>query len=278
MGTRVCYDFGRLRPRLVLLLAIFFLLGVIWHTRDLTYVSRVPWPIFGQGHDSGVEEELAVDRPQICRIQYETGGGNTTYTCLGRRPEKLPPPNPPGGGRPVHIPMPAHCIDAHFAKGEPCSSMPNTPPKLDVVWIWANGSDPLFRYAITDALDLLPPSGAKAKVSLKSGAKLYRSVHRSESYGSYRTLLTRCPYRDHDELRYSLRSVLQHFSSHAGKFHLLTTDVGDGDGYRYGILPQWLDTNTTLPWTDGDVQLNVVHHSQVFEHLDNSTFNRYGLF
>ena len=70
--------------------------------------------------------------------------------------------------------MPAHCIDAHFAKGEPCSSTLKTPPKLDVVWIWANGSDPLFQYAISDAED--SQGVAKTKVSLKKGAKLYRSV------------------------------------------------------------------------------------------------------
>jgi hypothetical protein len=86
-------------------------------------------------------------------------------------------------------------------------------------------------------------------------------------------------YREHDELRYSLRSVLQHFGRHTSNFHLLTTDVGSNDGSRYGILPQWLDFNSSSTrkldsWHDGGVNLTFVHHSQVFENLDNSTFNR----
>jgi hypothetical protein len=167
---------GRLRPRkpiqwLILLLAVLSFLSLIWRTRDLPLTRHVPWFL---GHD--FEEDLQVDKPRICRIQHDNTTEEIAYTCLGRRPERLPPSDEPTGGRPVHIPMPAHCIDAHFAKGEPCSSPPAIAPKLDVVWIWANGSDPLFQSAISDAEDIQGPEADKSKVGIKKGAKLYRSV------------------------------------------------------------------------------------------------------
>ncbi|KAG8792526.1 hypothetical protein FRC17_008583, partial [Serendipita sp. 399] len=71
---------------------------------------------------------------------------------------------------------------------------------------------------------------------------------------------------DHDELRYSLRSVLQHFANNTKKFHVLTTDVGDRLGNRYGLLPQWLNFTTSQEnvavWQDADVELVFTHHSQ----------------
>jgi hypothetical protein len=132
---------------------------------------------------------------------------------------------------------------------------------------------------------------------------------------------------DHDELRYSIRSILQHFTGHTTKLHVVTPDLGDAAGRRYGVLPQWLnfrdnspDSDSSVsanspgssndddddevgaanaanaadgadrhkastssqpsvvpstPWRDGGVELNVVHHSQIFKNLNNATFNRY---
>ena len=97
---------------------------------------------------------------------------NNTYACLGTRPLRLPavPSEPP---RLPYTPLPQSCLDAHFATGAPCSG--EGAKELDVVWIWANGSDPLFQDAIEAAESTSWGLDTKvSKVGLSRGAKLYR--------------------------------------------------------------------------------------------------------
>ena len=93
-------------------------------------------------------------------------------------------------------------------------------------------------------------------------------------------LILRC--RDHDELRFSLRSVLANFRPYADRFHLLTTDfelpgtTGNESvplDYRLGQVPQWLNTDQR-PWSDGHVQLSIKHHAQIFHPYEDNNFNR----
>lgn len=184
---------GRLRPRrpvhwLVLVLGFLLISSLFWHTRDHPFTRQIPWFTSHELEDNGPLED-----PYLCRIFQDTpataatttnetvtaaapASGGIAYTCLGRRPQRISNNSSDVKGlKPAHNPMPTHCIDAHFAKGEPCSAELSSPPKLDVVWIWANGSDPMFRSAIEDAEDsMLGPDAGKSKVSLKKGAKLYR--------------------------------------------------------------------------------------------------------
>jgi hypothetical protein len=98
---------------------------------------------------------------------------NNTYACLGTRPPRLPQ-TPSDLSKLPHTPLPQSCLDAHFAAGVACSSG-NGPGELDVVWIWANGSDPMFQDAIESAEEIsLAIDGTNAKVGLTKGAKLYR--------------------------------------------------------------------------------------------------------
>lgn len=96
---------------------------------------------------------------------------------------------------------------------------------------------------------------------------------------------------DHDELRHSIRSVLDNFRPYTRNFRILTSDFefpeDDPDsnesftppepGYwRLGLQPQWLDTAGTSPpvWRDGNVQLSLTHHAHFFEPYNYSIFNR----
>jgi hypothetical protein len=98
---------------------------------------------------------------------------NNTYACLGTRPPRLPP-TPSDPSKLPHTPLPQSCLDAHFAAGVACSG--KGPDELDVVWIWANGSDPMFQDAIESAEEISLAIGrTNAKVGLTKGAKLYRS-------------------------------------------------------------------------------------------------------
>ncbi|EKM49625.1 uncharacterized protein PHACADRAFT_214165 [Phanerochaete carnosa HHB-10118-sp] len=92
-------------------------------------------------------------------------------------------------------------------------------------------------------------------------------------------------FRDHDELRYSLRSVLSNFRPYLGRYHLLTTDFAMPDtvenltapaDYRLGQVPQWLDVDKR-PWSDNHVQLSIKHHAQVFHPYDDNVFNSYAI-
>jgi hypothetical protein len=89
--------------------------------------------------------------------------------------------------------------------------------------------------------------------------------------------------RDHDELRYSLRSVLANLRPYIDRFHILSTDFpipyspNDSSDlaldYRLGQVPQWLNTDNRS-WKDGDVQLHMKHHAQIFQPYLDNVFNR----
>ena len=92
---------------------------------------------------------------------------------------------------------------------------------------------------------------------------------------------------DHDELRYSFRSVLTHFRESAAQFRLLVSDV-EAPGARVpqrsrlGQMPQWLSDPNVVPgsyagmWQHGNIRLEIRHHSAFFQPglLSGPTFNR----
>lgn len=89
-------------------------------------------------------------------------------------------------------------------------------------------------------------------------------------------------FRDHDELRFSTRSVLAHFRPYANRFHILTSDfqmpytsVNDTPplDYRLGLVPQWLNSDSQV-WTDGDVRLSITHQADIFNPYIDTVFNR----
>ncbi|KAK0440396.1 uncharacterized protein EV420DRAFT_1650528 [Desarmillaria tabescens] len=112
-------------------------------------------------------------------------------------------------------PIPGVCLEEYFS-GQPCSCMGyenrTTPEPMDIVWAWVNGSDPLHIRALEE-------------------------TQRVNGYGTSKPKL----YRDHNELKYSMRSALAHFRNGLGSFHLLTSDNAvdvsgeDSEELRYDI-------------------------------------------
>jgi hypothetical protein len=41
------------------------------------------------------------------------------------------------------------------------------------------------------------------------------------------------------------------------------------------MVPQWLNPTTQGAWRDGDVNLNLVHHAQLYSIYHGTSFNRY---
>ncbi|KZS99795.1 uncharacterized protein LAESUDRAFT_732875, partial [Laetiporus sulphureus 93-53] len=161
--------------------------------------------------------------------------------------------------------LPNSCIDAHFALGEICPE--NNARPLEVVWTWVNGSDILLGEAKSLAQSQFGPKDPYRPLRSDAQARLYR---------------------DHDELRFSMRSVLANFRQYAGRFHLITADfpmpqwlaersnISDPKSWRLGQMPQWLDTNNRLAhnmWQDGNTQLSITHHAQIFRPYTGTNFN-----
>ncbi|KAF8516808.1 hypothetical protein BU17DRAFT_92394 [Hysterangium stoloniferum] len=157
----------------------------------------------------------------------------------------------------------ADCIDAYFAHGQPC--LPTYPdPPLDVVWTWVNGSDRLFMESlgrISGSINLKRPPGHRFNNRL---------------------------YRNHDELRHSIRSVLKHFRHSTSRLHIITSDfhvpipVMDGETVvdarrRFGLVPSWLDIRHTSISYDRNVQLKISFHSEIFKANNSPSFNSYAI-
>ncbi|KAF8501253.1 hypothetical protein JB92DRAFT_2976612 [Gautieria morchelliformis] len=149
----------------------------------------------------------------------------------------------------------SHCRDGYFAEGAPCHAGPD--PPLDVVWTWSNGSDRLFHKSLRAALT--PTRSPRPHL-----------------------------FRDHDEIRHSIRSVLKHFSGSTTQLYIVTSDfsipipVMDGDDLingtrRLGLVPRWLDPEAASEWRDGDVRLGMKYHSEIFPRGYGSSFNSYGI-
>ncbi|CCM05604.1 uncharacterized protein FIBRA_07832 [Fibroporia radiculosa] len=178
-------------------------------------------------------------------------------------PFRVPSPPPTSQStlvKPV-LDLPATCLDAYYVHGDACSSP--LPPKLDLLWTWVNGSDPLEQQAKMDVQASYGPTNPWRPATSSTQARLYR---------------------DHDELRHSMRSVLANFRDYAGHFFLLTSDfpipattpnLAFSASWRLGQVPQWLDLSkqTTEGWLDGDVSLQLVHHAEIFRPYDRTNFN-----
>ncbi|KAI0671047.1 hypothetical protein C8Q78DRAFT_973893 [Trametes maxima] len=170
--------------------------------------------------------------------------------------------------RPVRD-LPAHCLDAYYQSGQPCHDSAGPMP-MDVLWTWVNGSDPLFSETKDRVVSQLAPNDPYRPIKKNSPSRMFR---------------------DHDELRHSIRSVLYNFRSFTNRFHILTSDFfyptkGDSDqtfpdpgpGYwRLGLQPQWLATDDSTQWRDGNVQLSLTHHAHVFEPYNDTIFNSYAI-
>ncbi|KAH7340746.1 hypothetical protein B0J17DRAFT_749529 [Rhizoctonia solani] len=157
------------------------------------------------------------------------------------------------------------CVESAISDGNLCIAYATAGPKLDVVWTFANGSGVLHK------------KWRKIR-QVQLQLQLHRAGTLAPRAARSHALLT---FRDHDELRHSLRSVLQHFRPYTSQFHLLTSDFAfpscspdDYAGWRLGQIPQWLRLDGPSHWKDGSVELSVVPHARFFsENYRYTTFN-----
>ncbi|GJE97686.1 hypothetical protein PsYK624_139070 [Phanerochaete sordida] len=177
-------------------------------------------------------------------------------------PFQPPPPQPPSALLTPTQQLPDGCRDAYFSTGALCYD-PDI-PTFDVVWTWVNGSDQLLQAAKEEAESRYAPDDPYRPKTSSAQAR---------------------QYRDNDELRHSMRSVLANWRNHAGRFHLITSDfaVPDSltnasvpDDWRLGQVPQWLDMENRA-WRDENVDLNIIHHAQIFRPYVGNNFNSYAI-
>ncbi|KAJ7782380.1 hypothetical protein DFH07DRAFT_790474 [Mycena maculata] len=147
--------------------------------------------------------------------------------------------------RPIeaHLEIPDACLDQWVAFGRwrgSCIRVPVEESPIDLVYIWVNGSDVLHSESREDLLESLHYSTRNAR------------------------------FRQHDELRYSLRSAFKNTKSWKNSvWHIVTADVPDpedfDDNQRLGLVPQWLDLESA--WAggeNGEPPVYLYHDSEIF--------------
>ncbi|THH15955.1 hypothetical protein EW146_g4612 [Bondarzewia mesenterica] len=153
----------------------------------------------------------------------------------------------------AHSLFTADCLEAWVARGELCESLDlRSVAALDAVWSWVNGSDPRHQasrsfwsdkavgYAITAPQapsDMLQDPDEQRAEAQSGNQQENGTPSRPQAV---KRLLPPAPgvnsrpmakpkiaekwFRDHDELRYSMRSVYQHMSPYIRTAHLLAAD------------------------------------------------------
>ncbi|KAF8191952.1 hypothetical protein K438DRAFT_1935213 [Mycena galopus ATCC 62051] len=116
--------------------------------------------------------------------------------------------------------------------------------KIDLVYTWVNGSDPLHHKARTKAQENVDTRRPKEQ-----------------------------RFREHDELRFSLRSIRKATSSwkHTA-VHIISAEVNPEDPTkpdgRLGLVPQWLNMNFNPPRSEhGPPPIYLHHDSELFRLL-----------
>ncbi|KAJ7020020.1 hypothetical protein C8F04DRAFT_1145945 [Mycena alexandri] len=139
--------------------------------------------------------------------------------------------------------IPDACLDQWISFGlwrASCIRVPVEESPIDLVYIWVNGSDVYHSEARADLLSSLNYSTKNAR------------------------------FRQHDELRYSMRSAFANTKSWKHSvWHVVTADVPDPDAFddaeRLGLVPQWLDVETA--WAGGknaEPPVYLYHDSELF--------------
>ncbi|KAJ7091977.1 hypothetical protein B0H15DRAFT_948172 [Mycena belliarum] len=147
--------------------------------------------------------------------------------------------------RPVkaHTQIPDACLDEWVSFGRwkgSCIRVPVEESVIDLVYIWVNGSDVLHWESRADLLESLSYSTRNAR------------------------------FRQHDELRHSLRSAFKNTKTWKNSvWHIITADVPDPDEFdddqRLGLVPQWLDLDRA--WAggeNGEPPVYMYHDSEIF--------------
>ncbi|KAJ7152281.1 hypothetical protein C8R43DRAFT_1235778 [Mycena crocata] len=157
-------------------------------------------------------------------------------------PHKIPPD---GNTQPIkaHLRLSDACLDDWVASGRwrgACTYTSIEESAIDLVYIWVNGSDVLHSELRADVL---------------------------RSLSGYSTRDAR--FRQHDELRYSLRSAFENTKTwkHSA-WHIVSADVPDPDepdGHQLGLVPQWLAIDSAVTGGEhGEPAVYLYHDSEIF--------------
>ncbi|CUA68859.1 3-O-alpha-D-mannopyranosyl-alpha-D-mannopyranosexylosylphosphotransferase [Rhizoctonia solani] len=184
--------------------------------------------------------------------------------------------------KPGNVQWSNECLEDMLAKGQvqprSCDQSHSQTQKIDLVWTWVNGSSTLLEFTRRDRVAQvsgLPPAELETETIAGLAAKLFR---------------------DHDELRHSVRAALKHFDAESNvkadffivgsdmpvSVHGLGMDDDPATGEaRVGQLPSWLDIEEMGPkgeftnWSqDGkQTRLQVRHHRDIFSDYEGTVFN-----
>ncbi|KIY66007.1 hypothetical protein CYLTODRAFT_423832 [Cylindrobasidium torrendii FP15055 ss-10] len=148
-----------------------------------------------------------------------------------------------------HLRIPDDCLDTWISWGQwegPCADAKVDESRIDLVWIWVNGSDPLHRQSRNEYV--LAATGQAPK---------------------------NARFREHDELRHSFRSALKSSPTwRDSNWHLVTADVPHftDEDKLLGLVPQWLDLNHSItPSEHQQPPIHLHHVSQIFKLVNNAT-------
>ncbi|KIY74341.1 hypothetical protein CYLTODRAFT_484660 [Cylindrobasidium torrendii FP15055 ss-10] len=134
------------------------------------------------------------------------------------------------------------CWDYWISNGVwdgPCSNQRAEESVIDVVWTWVNGSDPLQETTRNHFADV---SGFEPQAAR---------------------------YREHDELRFSLRSVARATAGWKNStWRIISPDIQDPEHpeRHLGLLPQWLDASVSLARRESRPAIDFIHDSQLFRY------------
>ncbi|KAJ7674031.1 hypothetical protein DFH06DRAFT_1173818 [Mycena polygramma] len=139
----------------------------------------------------------------------------------------------------------SECLDKWVSTGvwhDPCRYSMVEDSHIDLVYVWVNGSDPLHQ---------------KARNTLLSAT-------------GYKTKEAR--FREHDELRYSLRAARNATATWPNStWHVITADVPEpansfapDHSRRLGLVPQWLDIECSFYGCEGEAPIRLQHDTQLF--------------
>lgn len=158
------------------------------------------------------------------------------------------------------------CAEDWIAQGRLCSALEGawsigghaSPLHFDVIYTWTNGTEAdmgAMRETRSAALFGSPDDKDVELVDIGASKLTGSAVHRH--------------WRDHDELRYSLRSLLAAFPPGSLRtIHLIVGDLAASDGERHAQIPRWLqDGHVGEVGTGAFPRLRVVPHSEIFKTL-----------
>lgn len=157
--------------------------------------------------------------------------------------------------QPRHLSTMNGCLDQWFTQGTLCTDDIGPQDRLDLIYLWVNGSDPIWQeqYELTRELEFPERSPLKRKDDLDPPVRHYRSQ---------------------GTLKYALRSGVEAFrrgeSSWIQKMHVLTADMPIATDeeedpmmadYRLGQIPDWLDKERVFQVTvDSNFDASLSRH------------------